>query len=315
MKISMCKLLFLALFFFLNSLQARDVVDDTGICKLNWTKGYILCEGESAEDQGSFAAKLSAKIIARRNMLEVIKGVRIDSVVTVKDGMLSSDIINSSVSGVIRGSQVISNVYNRETKSAVAVVKLVMGKDLLSALKSDSKQVTWNEKVEEFWNNFSLIATANASTYSIQDKKTLEKLRQDLKKHGNKESSEYITSILEDISKNIYSGIIIDVSRISKFEKTLIVSLVDEEGNEIYPGDFLSDDILFQKTTSVGFIYGFEDARNDVRVFNKPLEMKAKNIFANRHSSIVLTKEQIETIKALPSEVLSNAKIILVLGD
>lgn len=311
----MQKIVIITLLFFVGILQARDVVDDTGICKINWTKGFITCIGESAEGQKKFAAKLTAKVIAQRNMLEVIKGVRIDSLVTVKDGMFSSDVIHSRVSGVIKGAQIISNEFNAQRGSAKATAKLFMGKDLLSALLSDPTKLSWNEKIEKFWSRFSFITTANASTYGYQDKELLQKLMQDFSSRGDKKSSQYISDILDQISKNNYSGILIDVSGIAKFEKALIVKLVDESGSEIYPANILSDAVLFQKNTSVGYMYGFEDARNDTRVFNTPLEIKVKEIFANRRSSLVLTKEQIQSIQSLSPEVLSRAKIILVLGD
>lgn len=311
----MKKILIVALILCISVLQARDVIDDTGICKINWTKGFITCIGESAEGQNKYAAKIAAKVIAKRNMLEVIKGVRIDSLVTVKDGMFSSDVIHSRVSGVIRGAQIISNDFNTQRGSAEATAKLFMGKDLLSALMSDSTKLSWNEKIEKFWSGISFITTANASTYGYKDKELLQKLMQDFRSRGDKKSTQYIENILEDISKNSYSGILIDVSNISKFEKALIVKLVDKDGVEVYPSNILSDTVLFQKNTSVGFMYGFEDARNDTRVFNTPLEIKVKKIYANRRSSLVLSKEQIQSIKSLSPEVLSRAKIILVLGD
>ena len=49
------KLLIILTLLSLN-LQARDVVEDTGICQINWTQGTITCSGESAEGQARFAA-------------------------------------------------------------------------------------------------------------------------------------------------------------------------------------------------------------------------------------------------------------------
>jgi len=311
----MGRLFFFTAILFFTALHARDVVDDTGICKINWTQGFITCIGESAEGQSSFGAKLSAKVLAQRNMLEVIKGVRIDSLVTIKDGMFSSDVIHSRVSGMIRGAQIISNKFNAKRGSAEATAKIFMGKDLLSALLSDPTKLSWNEKIEKFWSGMSFMTTANAATYGYKDKELLKKLMHDFRSRGDKKSSHYIATILEDISKNSYSGIMIDVSGIAKFEKALIVKLVDEAGDEIYPSNILSDDVLLRKNTSVGYMYGFEDARQDKRVFNTPLEIKVKSIYANRRSSLVLTKEQIQSIQSLSPKVLASAKIILVLGD
>ena len=62
-------------------------------------------------------------------------------------------------------------------------------------------------------------------------------------------------------------------------------------------------------------MYGFDDARNNKRVFSTPVEIKATQVYKRRHSNIVLTQEQIETITSIDKNVLKEAKIILVLGE
>lgn len=303
------------LFLVFSPLHSREVVEVQGSCKINWSQGHITCEGESAEGQNKYGATIAAKVIAQRNLLEVVKGVRIDSMVTVKDGMFSSDIIKSRVEGVIRGGQIISNKYSRETKSALATIKLQMGKDLLSALLSDPEQLSWNEKVQKLWNNFHIVTPLTASTYSNKDKATIEKLLADLRKKGNKQGEKYLQTILASIDSTSYSGILIDVSELPSFKKAMIVKLVDQNGHEVYPSDIVSRETLLKRNTSVGYIYGLDDARSNKRVFNTPVEIKASQIYKKRYSNIVLTNEQIQMIHSLDSNILKDAKVILVLGD
>ncbi len=297
------------------SLSARDVIDDTGLCKINWSEGFISCEGESAEGQSSFAAKLSAKVIAQRNLLEVVKGVKIDSEVTVADGMITSDVIKSRVKGVIRGGQITSNTYDSSKKSAIATVKLEMGKDLLAALLSDPTQLSWNEKIEQLWNQFSIITPAYATAYSQKDKATLQKLLDDLRAQGNAKGSHYLESVLQELDNTSYSGVLIDVSDVTNFEKAMLVKLVDAKGKEIYPAKRVQTKTLLKNNTSVGYIYGFDDARKNRRVFSKPLEIKVKKVYKNKKSNLVLDTSQQEALEALDKAILENAKVILVLGD
>ncbi|MDF1877491.1 hypothetical protein JHD47_06640 [Sulfurimonas sp. SAG-AH-194-L11] len=297
------------------SLQARDVVDLKGTCKINWTMGYITCEGESAEGQNRYGAKLSAKIIAQKNLLEVVKGVQIDSLTTIKDGMFSSEVIQSRVSGIIRGAQLLSNTYNSTYKNSIAVVRLEMGKDLLSALLSDPTQLSWNEKVDKLWSSFSIMTNAEAATYNVKDKETIKRILEDLRKRGDELGSKYLTTVLNDLETTTYSGILIDVSEVVNFKKAMIVKLVDKNGKEIYPADIVSKKTLLKRNTSVGFMYGFDDARNNKRVFHIPMEMKAKSVYKKRYSNIVLSQEQIDKIQTLDRSVLKKAKIILVLGE
>jgi hypothetical protein len=56
-------------------------------------------------------AKRAAVIVARRNLLEIIKGVRIDSMTLVKDFVVQSDIIRNQVDGYLERSQVVDIAY------------------------------------------------------------------------------------------------------------------------------------------------------------------------------------------------------------
>lgn len=302
-------------FLFLSvSLFAREVIDQRGSCQINWTQGFILCEGESAQDQGKYAANLSAKVISQRNMLEVIKGVNITSEVTIKSGLDSSEIIKSRVDGVIRGVQVISSKYDNSTKSSIVTTKLELGKDLLSALLSDPTLLSWNEKVEQLWNNFNILPQALASTYTPKEKETILKLMEDLR--DNSDAKKHLENILKSMENTSnYTGILLDISEISNFQKALIVKLVDEKGKEIYPSNLVSKQTLTKRNTSVGYMFGIDDAKKNKRVFDNPIEIKPTSIYKSKLSNIVLNKAQIEKLNSIDKNVLKNAKIILVLGD
>ena len=298
------------------TLQARDVVDNTGLCQINWTQGHIVCDGESAEGQSSFAAKLAAKVIAQRNLLEVVKGVQIDSEITIEDGMQTSDVISSRVQGVVRGGQIIANKYDSSKKSAVATIKLQMGKDLLSALLSDPTKLSWNEKIDELWNNFSIISVAHASSsYTPKERETIQKLLKDMRTQGNSVGVTYLENILETMNEESYTGILIDVSELDNFKKAMIVRLVDENGHEVYPAKLVNKKTLMKRNTSVGYMFGVEDARKNRRVFDKPLELKVSSVYKNKRSNIVIDNEQLALFNTLDKALLKKAKIILVLGE
>lgn len=309
MKIKFLMLILLSIFAF-----GREVIEESGSCKINWTEGFILCEGESAEGQSKYAANISAKVISQRNMIEVIKGVSITSEATVKNGLDSSEIIKSRVDGVIRGAQIVSTKYNYDTKSSIVTSKLELGKDLLAALLSDPSLLSWNEKVEKLWNNLHIIPRANATTYSIQEKETILKLMKDLR--DNSEAKKHFEDILSSMKNDSkYTGLLLDISDLNSFKKALIVKLVDEDGKELYPSNIVSKQTLTKRNTSVGYMFGLDDARENKRVFDNPIEMKVKNTYKNKLSNIVLSKEQIQKLNSLDKNVLSNAKVILVLGE
>jgi hypothetical protein len=79
--------------------------------EINWVDGYITAIGHGASVKGSLAqarplARRAAIVDAQRNLLEIIKGVKIDSQTTVENFMVTQDIIKVHVSGVVKGASI-----------------------------------------------------------------------------------------------------------------------------------------------------------------------------------------------------------------
>ena len=90
--------------------------------------GYFEAEGYSEEGQSRYKAFTAAKIIAQRNLLEVIKGSDLTSLTKVTDGMLESDKIGSLISGAVRGAQVVKKEYDPKFRSAMVVMRISKAK-------------------------------------------------------------------------------------------------------------------------------------------------------------------------------------------
>ncbi len=101
-----------------DSVSMSDWVEKVGQGAVNWSAGYIEAVGIGAPSQqqaGSPQARpmalRAARVDAMRNLLEITKGVQIDSATTVKDYTVESDVINTRVEGLIRGAQVLKQEY------------------------------------------------------------------------------------------------------------------------------------------------------------------------------------------------------------
>jgi hypothetical protein len=86
--------------------------------KVDWTTGVAEARGIGAPPaqpinmaQARAMAKRAAVTVARRNLLEIIKGVRIDSTTLVKDFVVQSDIIRTQIQGFLERSQVVDIAY------------------------------------------------------------------------------------------------------------------------------------------------------------------------------------------------------------
>lgn len=102
----------LSCLFALFLVPANLVAQDGGRGEINWVQGYVSAVGNGAATSGSMAqarplAKRAAVGDALRNLLEIMKGVKIDSVTTVENFVVSSDVIRAQVDGVVKGAQIV----------------------------------------------------------------------------------------------------------------------------------------------------------------------------------------------------------------
>ncbi len=101
-----------------NTVSMSEWVEKVGQGSVNWSAGYIEAVGIGAPPDRSVGkinarpmALRAAKVDAQRNLLEITKGVQIDSNTVVKDFTVESDIINTKVEGLIKGAQVVNQQY------------------------------------------------------------------------------------------------------------------------------------------------------------------------------------------------------------
>ncbi|MEW6325542.1 MAG: hypothetical protein AB1515_09175 [Nitrospirota bacterium] len=89
-----------------------DFVQTTDKGKTNWTAGIVSAtgigfppSGQANPAMGRVMAERAAYVDALRNLLEEVKGVRVDATSVVEDRMLKSSTIHTRVSGFVRGAR------------------------------------------------------------------------------------------------------------------------------------------------------------------------------------------------------------------
>jgi hypothetical protein len=118
---------------------AREPVGEGGYIDWSEMKAYATGVGiappNTAEGQRRILANRAAIVVARRNLLEVVKGVRIDSETRVENFIVRSDAISSRVNGALEGADVQEGIYQRDGSCLVRVSVPLAGK-LVEALFS-----------------------------------------------------------------------------------------------------------------------------------------------------------------------------------
>ena len=106
---------------------------------IDWTAMRISAQGFGSAPEGADPSRTEAMaaraavLDARRNLLEAVGSVRIDSTTTVRDFMTASDEVFTKVSGVIQGAAV-DDVARQEDGTFTAKVSMPMTGDLMSQL-------------------------------------------------------------------------------------------------------------------------------------------------------------------------------------
>jgi hypothetical protein len=118
-------------------LNPSDAVETVGQGMINWTSGEVYATGIGAPPpnavnpaQARAMAERAAQVVAYRNLLEIVKGVRVDSETVVENFMTKSDIIRTKVDGIIKGAMPIKKQYLSDGSVEVTVVMRMKGEFL-----------------------------------------------------------------------------------------------------------------------------------------------------------------------------------------
>lgn len=115
----------------------KDVVEPVGTAgRVDWSTGVITAVGIGAPPaqpanpaQARAMAERAAQVVAYRNLLEAVKGVRVDATTLVENFMVTSDIIRTEVNGIIQGATVMDKKYMSDGS-----VEVTIGMKLTGAL-------------------------------------------------------------------------------------------------------------------------------------------------------------------------------------
>jgi hypothetical protein len=109
---------FLAWGLMTGSAGADDFMQYIGQGSVNWTKGTIQGKGIGAPPEKYYGkpnarpmAIRAAKVVALRNILEAVNGIRVDSETVVRDFAIDSDVITTQVQGIVRGARQVNVEY------------------------------------------------------------------------------------------------------------------------------------------------------------------------------------------------------------
>ncbi len=141
MKKLLLSILILPLFFSIALSQGWESITDP--VKV-FSEGYLQVIGVSEEGQSRYRAIRAATVVAQRDLLEALQGLSLYGSTTVRDGMLQSDVIRTTVEGFLRGAVKCGERYYPERGYAEVCLRIyIRGKgglyDIILPLMRDEK--------------------------------------------------------------------------------------------------------------------------------------------------------------------------------
>lgn len=155
---------------------AQPVTEQKQNGVVNWTEQFIEAKGESVIDTVRFKNKAQARamatrgavVVAQRNLLEIINGVRITGETTVEDMITKSDYIYSKVDGVIKGAEMVGNPKEEYGLIVVTLKVKIYEQNGLAPVVYDNLENNTNDNTNNNTNNNNnnnadnIVDTANA---------------------------------------------------------------------------------------------------------------------------------------------------------
>ena len=120
--------------------QRSEVLEQLPKGAINWSQGVVTAKGSGAPPTGitniaqaRLMAERAAKADALRNLLETVKGVRVDSETTVESHTTKSDRVLTRVNGIVIGARVVDTRYLSDGAVEVTVAVNMTG-ELLAVM-------------------------------------------------------------------------------------------------------------------------------------------------------------------------------------
>jgi hypothetical protein len=262
---------------------------------VDWSRMIVTAKGIGAPPanaaniaQARAMARRAAIVVAQRNLLEIVKGVRIDSQTLVKDFMTQSDIIRSQVSGIVRGSRLIDVAYMSDSSVEATVAMPLMGEFSGVVIPLIIKQPTEPQPM-----------APTPPTVAPPTTPPMEPAPQ--------------VQPSTPPTAAIYTGLVLDARGLG-VRPAMSPKVVDESGKEVYGSAFVSREYAVQQGVS-GYAKDLSAAQNNPRVTDRPITVKGLKAEGPARCDIAISNADAEMIKASADNMsfLQKCRVMIVL--
>ncbi len=288
------------------TLMGQGYVEQVGTAgSVDWSNQMIRATGIGAANPNlPLAAQRSgairaAKLDAYRNLLEIVKGVNLNSETTVENAMLISDVIRTRVDGVLRGARMIGEPRYMSTGDVEVEVEVP-----LTGIISDAVLPQSFGGGTLVTGGVQLCPTCGQpwpAGKPVPPGVTL------LQTGGGQAPG------MGGSSATTVTGLIVDASGLG-LRPAMAPKVLDEQGNEIYGSKFVSREYAVD-IGMVGYDKNLDRAVHNDRVADTPLVIKAVNAAGPNKTDVVISAADASRIHNLASNMnfLQHCKVMFIL--
>lgn len=276
------------------SVTAKDVVVQTSVGGINWSKGIVYANGYGTAKAGLSAAqkrilsRRAAVVDAQRNLLEITKGVRISSILKTGQAMKESPEITTRVEGIIKGAQITRDHYQNDI-ATITMSMPISGKFLRAMYPT--VDLTFEHTIYRIL-DFIVPPVRASDAFIISNEpeaNAYRKLIQWLQQNASTDLNAILNeAVIQYETSARFSGLIIDASSVPAFELATIPKIRDETGKILYPSKDTSYDDIVNKR-GVTYDFDLQDAIRNQRVAATPFIIKAISTYKSLPSDLIIT--------------------------
>jgi len=315
-----------------------DAIETTSSGLINWTAGEIFATGIGAPPaqpgnaaQARAMAERAAYIVALRNLLEAVKGVRVDSESVVENYVVKSDVIRTRVEGIVKGARIVNTKYMSDGSVEVQVGMPFKGA-LLDALipenfgklavpkitpkpQPSAPQPEIPEPAKPQPAKPSLIVPAPEKklepvTPSIPPAALVPEKKPETPKPSPAPIPDSGPTTV--FKGGVATGLVIDGKGLD-LRPALMPKIIDSNGQEIYVGQVATRTNAVEQGVA-GYAKDVNAAANNFRVTDNPAIIKGIRAFGTARTDIMVGQADAQTLRQLSSkgEFLQYCRVIIV---
>lgn len=292
---------------------AEDAVETVGPGTVNWSSGIVTAVGIGAPPpnavnpaQARAMAERAAYATAVRNLLEAVKGIRVDSATLVENMIVTNDVVKTRVSGLVKGARPLKT--DRMPDGSVEVtVGLSLNGDLFDAVvlkgfkpgppvpRAESRPVPPPGPLPK--------AEPPAPQPAPKAEAPLPPPPAPVPAESKPQPAP---------AGETYTGLVVDARGLG-LKPALAPRLLDEQGKELYAGDVLTRDQAVQAGVA-GYAKDLIAGSRQARVTDKPLIVKGLKASGNKSTDIVLGADGVKAVQQSEpaSQFLKQARVVVI---